>query len=91
MGLFGKSKVKMPVVIFVKEGAKETSTKFKANVLLMSPNSYANITPGLFIHEKNIQSAGHGVVIKNVKDKDLYYLRARGINKNDAREIIVGF
>jgi Fe-S cluster assembly scaffold protein SufB len=57
----------------------------------MSPQARALVTPGLFIEEKNIQGAGHGVVIKNIKDKDLYYLQARGISKTEARELIIPF
>lgn len=91
MALYGRSKVKMPVEILVEKGAVDTATRFKALVLQMSPNAQANITPGLLIHEKNIQAASHGVVIKNIKDKDLEYLQARGIEKETAREIIVGF
>jgi Fe-S cluster assembly scaffold protein SufB len=90
LALFGKSKVKMPVEIHVKEGAKDTTTNFKALVYIMSGSAHANITPGLFIHEKDILGASHGVIIKNVKDRDLVYLQSRGIEKSEAKEIIVG-
>ncbi len=91
LALFGKSKVKMPAEILVEKDAINTSTDFKAIVLLMSPHSSAAVTPGLLIHEKNILSASHGVVIKNIKDKDLVYLRARGLNKAEAKEMVIGF
>lgn len=91
LALFGRSKVKMPVEILVEKDAIDTSTAFKAHVLLMSPQAQATITPGLLIHEKNIQAASHGVIIKNIKDKDLVYLRARGISKSASKELIIGF
>jgi Fe-S cluster assembly scaffold protein SufB len=91
LALFGRSKVKMPAEILVEQRAVDTATSFKALVLLMSPKAQATITPGLLIHEKNILSASHGVVIKNIKDKDLVYLQARGMGKSIAREVLVGF
>ncbi len=91
LALFGKSIIKMPVEIHVKKGATDSSTDFKALVLLMSPNARATVTPGLFIEERNIQSASHGVVIKNIKDKDLAYLRARGIKKSEAKDMVIPF
>ncbi len=89
IALFGKSKVTIPVQIRVKKGARGTSTGFKALVYQMSPHAHANITPGLFIEERNINAASHGVVIKNIKDKDLLYLRSRGIERERAREMII--
>lgn len=91
IALYGSSSVKMPVEIHVNKGARDCKTDFKAIVYLMSPHAKANVTPGLFIEEKNIQGAGHGVVIKNIKERDLYYLRARGLNREEARNIIIPF
>jgi Fe-S cluster assembly scaffold protein SufB len=91
IALFGKSNVKIPARIHVSKGARDSATDFKALVLLMSPHARATVTPGLFIEERNIQSASHGVVIKNIKDKDLHYLQARGIVKSEAREMLIPF
>lgn len=90
LALYGKSKVNIPAEILVKSGAKDTSTNFKALVYLMDPKSHANVTPGLLIHDKNIKSAGHGVVIKNIKDSDTFYLQSRGINKDLSKDLIIG-
>jgi len=89
LALYGQSKAIIPVEMHVRKGAINTSTDFKALVYIMSPTAHANVTPGLFIEEKDIQSASHGVVIKNIKDKDLVYLQARGIVKAHAKEMIV--
>lgn len=90
LALYGKSKVEIPVEILVAEGAKGTSTNFEALIYLMDKNAKANVTPSLLIHEKDIQSAGHGVVIKNIKDKDTFYIQSRGVEKINARELLVG-
>ena len=90
IALFGKSNLKMPVEIWVREGAKNTSTSFKATVYLMNEKAKAEVTPGLFIHEKDIQSAGHGVIIKNIKEKDTFYLQSRGLEQEIAKEMIIG-
>ena len=90
IALYGNSSIEMPVEIIVNKGATGTSTNFKATVFLMSEKAKANVTPGLFIHEKDILSAGHGVVIKNIKEKDTLYLQSRGIERGEAREMVVG-
>lgn len=89
LALFGSAHIHMPVEILVEKGAYDTSTNFKALVYILSEKAHAGIIPGLFIHEKNIQNAGHGVVIKNIKDKDLIYLRSRGIPVVEAKEKII--
>jgi len=90
IALYGKSRLTMPVNITVHEGADATATDFHALVFLMSPQAKAQVTPGMFIHERNIQSAAHGVVIKNIKPKDVYYLRARGLASHQAQELLIG-
>jgi len=88
--LYGNSELKMPIEMKVVEGATGTSTNLRAIVYILSDKSKAQITPGLLIHEKEINSAGHAVIIKNIKDKDTVYIQSRGIEKNVAKEIIVG-
>lgn len=88
--LYGNSKVTLPVDILVKKGALNTSTNFSAIVYIMDKDSKAEITPALFIHEKNIQKAGHGLVIKNIKPVDTIYFQARGIGAGIAKKLIVG-
>jgi len=87
--LYGNSELIMPVEIIVNHGAKNTKTGFNAIVYILSSEARARITPGLFIHEKEILGAGHGLIIKNIKDRDTVYLESRGIQKSEAREMIV--
>jgi Fe-S cluster assembly scaffold protein SufB len=87
--LYGKSKVELPVEITVNKGAINTSTNFHALVYLMDNEAKANITPSLFIHEKNIHKAGHGLVIKNIKPKDTIYFQSRGIDDDSAKKMLV--
>lgn len=87
--LYGNSELNIPVQIIVNHGAKWTKTDFNAVVYILSNNARVNITPGLFIHEKEILGAGHGLVIKNIKDKDTLYLESRGIPKDQAQEMLV--
>lgn len=90
MALYGSASLIMPVQIYVHPGATDTSTNFSATIYLMSPQTTAQITPGLFIHEKNIQSAGHGVVIKHIKESDIHYLLSRGIEYSTAEDMVIG-
>lgn len=87
--LYGNSELKMPIEMKVEDGATGTSTNLKALIFLLSDKAKAQVTPGLLIHEKNIQSAGHGVIIKNIKDKDTVYIESRGIEKEVAKELII--
>ncbi len=89
IALFGQSQVRIPVEIYVEKGAINTYTNFKATVFIMSKESKAHITPSLFIHEKSIRGAGHGLVIKNIKPKDTFYLQSRGIEFEKARDLII--
>ena len=89
--LNNKSTINIPTQIHINKGAINTSTQFKALIYLLSPNARASITPALYIEEKNIKIASHGVVIKNIKDKDISYFLARGISKEKAKEFITSF
>lgn len=88
--LFGTSKLEMPIDLHVNQGATETETQLNGVVYIMSQQSNAKVVPSLYIHEKNILGASHGMVIKNIKDKDLIYFNSRGIENTTAKELILG-
>lgn len=80
----------IPVEIRVEKGAIGVSTSFHALVYNLNSTSKLKVVPGMFIYEKNINSAAHGVVIKNLTRKDLIYFLARGVSENDAKNYVLG-
>lgn len=91
LALFGKSKVNIPIELNVQKGARDSKTYLQGLIYLVGKNSSAYVVPSLYIHEKNINGASHGVVIKNIKDRDLVYFFSRGIEKEEARNILTSF
>lgn len=86
-----KSECEMPVEVHIPNGIKGVSAELKIIVYVMDDKSRANITPGMFIHDRDVQKAGHGLVIKNIKNKDLYYFYSRGIDRKQGEKLLIGF
>ncbi|MCX8035136.1 MAG: SufD family Fe-S cluster assembly protein [Candidatus Dojkabacteria bacterium] len=86
-----KSECEMPVEVHIPNGVKGVSAELNIVVYVMDEKSRANITPGMFIHDRDVQKAGHGLVIKNIKNKDLYYFYSRGIDRKLGEKLLIGF
>ncbi len=86
-----QSECEMPVEVHIPSGVKGVSAELKIIVYVMDDKSRANVTPGMFIHDRDVQKAGHGLVIKNIKNKDLYYFYSRGIDRKQGEKLLIGF
>lgn len=73
--------------ILVKKDAQKTSSTQKNDNLLLSNEALANSTPQLEILADDVKCA-HGSTIGQLDGEGLYYLRSRGIGKDDARELL---
>lgn len=73
--------------ILVKKDAQKTSSTQKNDNLLLSNEALANSTPQLEILADDVKCA-HGSTIGQLDGQMLYYLRSRGIGKEDARELL---
>ena len=68
--------------------AKKTNANQANHNLLLSPNAKINSIPILEIHEDDVKCT-HGSTTGQIDEEAIFYLQTRGINRNDAIELIV--
>ena len=73
--------------IFVREDAQKTDAKQTNQALLLSPEAQVNTKPQLEIYADDVKCT-HGATIGQLSDEALFYLRARGIDKDIARNLL---
>ena len=73
--------------IFVRPDAQKTDAKQTNQTLLLSPDAQINTKPQLEIFADDVRCT-HGATIGQLSADALFYLRARGINKDDARALL---
>jgi Fe-S cluster assembly protein SufD len=74
--------------IFVRPDAQKTDAKQSNRALLLSRDAEINTKPQLEIFADDVKCT-HGATIGELDDEALFYLRARGVNKNDARDMLI--
>jgi len=57
-------------------------------ILNLSKNTIVKAIPGLKIDNNNVK-AGHSANIRNLNNEDLYYFGARGIEKDEAKKLLI--
>lgn len=85
--LYDKSKTIFSGLIFVDEGAHNTDAYQTCRNLLMSDTCEANSMPGLEINADQV-ACSHGSTSAQVSEEEIFYLQARGIAADAARQII---
>lgn len=85
--LYDKAKTIFSGIIFVDEGAHYTDAYQTCRNLMMSDTSEANSMPGLEINADQV-ACSHGSTSAQVSDEEIFYLQARGIPADVARQII---
>jgi len=89
--LFAAAKINLQVIVRVAQGAKETNTFLKIQVLLIGKQAEAKIIPALEIMENSVK-AGHAAIISRINAEQLFYLQSRGLTLQAAeKQIIKGF
>lgn len=73
--------------IFVREDAQKTDAKQTNQTLLLSPNAQIDTKPQLEIFADDVKCT-HGATIGQLNAEALFYLRARGIKKEDALALL---
>lgn len=86
--LTGKAKGVFNGKIIVRPDAQKTDAKQTNKALLLGPDATINTKPQLEIFADDVKCT-HGATIGQLDDDQLFYLRARGIHKNDARNILI--
>jgi Fe-S cluster assembly protein SufD len=73
--------------IFVRKDAQKTDAKQTNKVLLLSDDATINTKPQLEIFADDVKCT-HGATIGQLDDTQIFYLRSRGIDAEDARRIL---
>jgi Fe-S cluster assembly protein SufD len=74
--------------IFVREDAQKTDSKQTNQNLLLSKDAAVDTKPQLEIYADDVRCT-HGATIGQLDADALFYLRARGIPKDEARDLLV--
>lgn len=73
--------------IFVRLDAQKTDAKQSNRTLLLSRDAEIDAKPQLEIFADDVKCT-HGATVGQLDEDSLFYLRARGINENEARDIL---
>ena len=85
--LYDNSRTIFSGLIFVDENAHHTDAYQTCRNLLMSDTCEANSMPGLEINADQVKCS-HGSTSSQISDEEIFYLRARGIDPGNARQLI---
>lgn len=89
--LYDHSKTIFSGLISVDESAHHTDAYQTCRNLMMSDTCEANSMPGLEINADQVKCS-HGSTSSQISDDEIFYLRARGIDPSNARQLIaLGF
>lgn len=86
--LTGKARGVFNGKIIVRPDAQKTDAKQTNKALLLSGDASINTKPQLEIFADDVKCT-HGATIGQLDDQQMFYLRARGIHKNDARNMLI--
>ena len=86
--LDGKGKGVFNGKIFVREDAQKTDAKQTNKTLLLSEDAQIDTKPQLEIYADDVKCT-HGATIGQLDEKQLFYLRSRGISMADAKSLLV--
>ncbi len=89
--LYDRSIFKFSGKNVIEKGAFDVDTYMKIDILFMSKDAKANISPSMEIKEDNVK-AGHGATIGKLDENEVIYLMSRGLTRKSAEnEIVKGF
>jgi Fe-S cluster assembly scaffold protein SufB len=74
--------------IIVEPKAQLTNAFLTENILLLSPTARAQALPNLEI-EANEVKCSHAATVSNIPQEQLFYLRSRGLDLEEAKRLVV--
>ncbi len=74
--------------VLVREDAQLTDSQQQNKNLLLSPHAQINTKPELEIYADDVKAA-HGATIGQLDEEALFFLRARGISKENAKRLLL--
>jgi Fe-S cluster assembly protein SufD len=86
--LAGRARAVFNGRIVVREDAQKTDAKQSNKNLILGDDAIVYTRPQLEIHANDVKCT-HGATIGRLDEEALFYLRTRGIGKNDARNVLI--
>ncbi len=86
--LDGRSRAVFNGRIVVRPGAQKTDAKQSNPNLLLSNSALAQTRPQLDIHADDVKCT-HGATVGRLDEDAIFYLRSRGIERDEARNVLV--
>ena len=86
--LYDKAEGSFTGKILVRKDSQKTEAYQSTKNILLSDDARMNMNPFLEIYADDVRCS-HGASLGNVDDDALFYLQARGINKEEARKILL--
>jgi Fe-S cluster assembly protein SufD len=74
--------------VMVREDAQKTDAKQMNRNLLLSPRAEVDSRPQLVIYADDVKCA-HGATVGQLDPVEMFYLRSRGLDENEARELLI--
>ena len=84
----GKSRAVYQGKVTVAQGANGADSRQTAKALLLGNQAEADLKPELEIFADDVKCA-HGAAVGDLDADSLFYLRARGISEDDARDLLI--
>jgi Fe-S cluster assembly protein SufD len=76
-------------MIKIERDTKATSTRLEEHALHLNPAARNDSIPGLMIDSNDVVKGGHASTSGDVDELQLFYMQARGIDKAEAKRMIV--
>lgn len=82
------SRLALRGMLRIAKGANGSDSYLNAKALLLSKKAIARIDPQLEILASDVK-ASHGAAVGKLSERDLFYLRSRGLNRREAERVLV--
>ncbi|MFC6723799.1 Fe-S cluster assembly protein SufB [Halobium palmae] len=75
-------------LVHISEGARNSSTSVECDALMFDNESTSDTMPYMEINESTVDVA-HEATVGKIGDEDVFYLQSRGLDDDDAKQMIV--
>jgi Fe-S cluster assembly protein SufB len=75
-------------LVHIADGARDSSTSVECDALMFDNDSTSDTMPYMEINESSVDVA-HEATVGKIGDEDVFYLQSRGLDDDDAKQMIV--
>jgi Fe-S cluster assembly protein SufD len=84
----GASRASYEGLIKIEHGAQESHTYLQTHSMMLSPKAKVDAIPSLIVETDSV-SASHGGTVGEVDEAQVFYMRTRGLSREEAVRVIV--